>query len=144
MNMNKAFFLKTANRDPRWHVIDAAGKVVGRLATEIADKLRGKDEVFFTPHIDSGDYVVVVNAEKIVFTGDKMSDKEYVWYTGFMGGQKKATPLEKLRKDPEFIIRHAVKGMLPKNILADAQIKKLKIYVGSEHPHKAQVLGFVA
>lgn len=142
MDMNRAFFLKNEKRDPRWYLIDAKGKVVGRLATEIADKLRGKDEVFYTPHTDSGDYVVVINADKVVFTGDKMEDKEYVWYTGFMGGQKKATPKEKLQRDPAFIIRHAVKGMLPKNKLANAQIKKLKIYTGSEHPHAAQLTGF--
>lgn len=144
MDMNKAFFLKTAQRDPRWHLIDAAGKVVGRLATEIADKLRGKDEVFFTSHIDSGDYVVVINADKVVFTGDKMTDKEYVWYTGWMGGQKRMSAKEKMKREPRFVIEHAVKGMLPKNKLANNQIKKLKVYAGEEHPHAAQINGFAA
>lgn len=147
MDMNKTFFLPKEARKPQWIVIDAAGKdgkgeVVGRLATKIADILRGKDEVFFTPHTDSGDYVIVINAEKIVFTGDKMTDKKYVWYTGWMGGQKEATPREKMKRDVGFPLQHAVKGMLPKNKLSDAIIGKLKIYAGPHHPHTAQVNGF--
>lgn len=141
--MNRAFYLKTADCDPRWHLIDASGKVVGRLATEIADLLRGKGKVEYTPHADSGDYVVVTNIEKIQFTGDKMDDKEYVWYTGWMGGQKSATAAEKLKKDPAFLLEHAVKGMLQKeNRIARKQIKRLKVYVGNEHPHAAQISGF--
>jgi large subunit ribosomal protein L13 len=142
MDMNKAFFLKTKNRDPRWHVIDAAGKIVGRLATEVADKLRGKDEAYYTPHIDSGDYVVVINADKVVFTGDKMTDKQYVSYSGYIGGQKVISPKDKIVRHPGFIIEHAVKGMLPKTTLGKAQGKKLYVYVGPEHPHIAQVTGF--
>ena len=143
MDMNRAFFLKTEDRNPRWHQIDATGKVVGRLATQIANLLRGKGKVGYTPHADSGDYVVVINVEKIQFTGDKMSDKEYTWYTGWMGGQRSATAAEKLHKDPGFLLEHAVKGMLQKeNRIARQQIKRLKLYQGSEHPHAAQISGF--
>lgn len=141
--MNKAFFLKMEERSPRWHLLDATNKVVGRLATDIADLLRGKGKAEYTPHSDSGDYVVVINADKVVFTGDKMVDKEYLWYTGYMGGQKKATAEEKMAKDHEFVIHHAVKGMLQKeNRVARKQINRLKIYAGTEHPHAAQLAGF--
>ena len=143
MDMNRAFFEKTAERDPRWHLIDASGKVVGRLATEIANLLRGKGKPEYTPHNDSGDYVVVINAEKVVFTGDKLEDKEYIWHTGWMGGQKVATPKEKLQKDPAFLIMHAVKGMLQKeNRIARKQLTRLNVYAGSAHPHAAQLSGF--
>ena len=144
MDMNKTFFLKVEERNPRWHLIDADNKVVGRLATDIADLLRGKGKAEYTPHCDSGDYVVVINANKVAFTGDKMKDKEYLWYTGYMGGQKMATAEEKMKKDHEFVIHHAVKGMLQKeNRVARVQIKRLKIYAGTEHPHAAQINGFV-
>ena len=143
MDMNKAFFLRTEDRSPRWHLIDATDKVTGRLATIIADLLRGKGKVDYTPHADSGDYVVVINADKIALTGDKMADKEYVWYTGWMGGQKKATAAEKMKKDPSFVIMHAVKGMLQKEQrMARKQIKRLLVYAGSQHPHAAQISGF--
>lgn len=138
MDMNKAFFLKKEDRTPAWKVIDAEGQVVGRLATQIADMLRGKDKASYTQHTDSGDYIVVINAEKIIFTGDKMSQKEYKWYTGWIGGLKTLTAQQMLEKKPEEILRHAVKGMLPRNKMSDAHLRKLKIYVGSEHPHKAQ------
>lgn len=144
MDMNRTFFLKKELHVPRWHLIDATGKVVGRVASEIADKLRGKDEAYYTPHCDSGDYVVVINAEKAVLTGNKLKGKEYVWYTGWRGGQKSATAEQKVERDHEFLIRHAVKGMLPNNKLADRQINRLKIYVGAEHPHAAQIAGFPA
>ena len=139
MDMNKTFFLKTGGREKKWNVIDAEGKVLGRLATEIADQLRGKNMPTFTPHADSGDYVVVVNAEKIVLTGNKMRDKIYSRYTGWMGGLKEQTATEVMKKNPTFIIHTAVKGMLPKNKLSRQLIKKLKVYAGSEHPHIAQV-----
>lgn len=143
MDMNKAFYLKTEDRNPRWHLLDADGEVVGRFATKIADLLRGKGKVDYTPHTDSGDYVVVLNVEKIRFTGDKMEDKEYTWYTGWMGGQKSATAAEKLKKDPGFLLEHAVKGMLQKeNRIARKQIKRLKLFKGTEHPHAAQISGF--
>lgn len=139
MDMNSAFFLKNEARKPRWKLIDAKGKTVGRLATQIADMLRGKDKAEYTPHTDTGDYVVVINADKVVFTGDKWDDKEYDRYTGWMGGYKVILAKDVLKKHPERILEHAVKGMLPKNKLNRQIIKKLKIYAGSEHPHKAQV-----
>ncbi len=139
MNMNKSFRLKNEERQPQWRVIDAEGKVLGRLATHIADVIRGKDKPYYTPHTDSGDYVVVINADKIVLTGNKWEDKEYVRYSGWIGGRKVATAQEMKEKHPTHIIELAVKGMLPKNKLARQIIKKLKVYTGSEHPHKAQV-----
>ncbi len=138
-DMNKAFFLRKEDRDPKWHLIDAQGEVLGRLATKIADTLRGKDKAIFTPHTDCGDYVVVINAEKIKLTGDKWEGKEYVRYSGWMGGKKVTTAREMLKKHPEKIIQKAVKGMLPKNKLSEEIIKKLKIYTGSEHPHQGQL-----
>lgn len=139
MDMNKAFFKAKEARAPKWRLIDATGKVVGRLATEIADILRGKDKAEYTAHTDTGDYVVVVNAEKIVFTGSKMENKEYIWYTGYIGGQKSLTAEQMLERKPERILEHAVKGMLPKTKMGRAVIKKLKIYKGPEHPHQAQL-----
>jgi large subunit ribosomal protein L13 len=138
MNMNRVFFLKVEERDPQWHVIDAEGQVLGRLATQIAKILRGKDKAFFTPHTDSGDYVVVINAEKVVLTGNKMEAKTYDRYSGWIGGLHSETAKEILTKHPERLIEHAVKGMLPKNTLNSAVIKKLKVYAGTEHPHMAQ------
>ena len=137
--MNKSFCLKTEQRDPRWILIDAKDLVVGRLATRVADILRGKDEVFYTPHTDSGDYVVIINAEKLVFTGNKLEQKEYTRYTGWMGGQKTMTAKQMLARHPEDIITLAVKRMLPKNKLARQQIRRLKVYVGAQHPHIAQI-----
>ncbi len=138
MDMNRAFFLRKEDRDPRWRVIDAEGKVLGRLATEIAEILRGKDKAHYTPHTDAGDYVVVVNAEKIVLTGNKLEDKEYARYSGWMGGLKITTAEELLNKYPERLIEFAVKGMLPKNKLSRQIIGKLKVYAGPHHPHIAQ------
>lgn len=139
MKMNKIFFLRQEDQVPRWLVIDARDKVVGRLATEIADLLRGKGKPSFTPHADAGDYVVVINADKVVFTGDKMRDKEYVWYTGYIGGQKRLTAQQVMAKDPSRVITHAVKGMMGGTKLANAQLKKLRIYTGDQHPHHAQI-----
>ncbi len=139
MNMNKSFVLKKEERKPQWRLMDAEGKVLGRLATHIADVLRGKDKPYYTPHTDSGDYVVVINADKIVLTGNKWEDKEYVRYSGWFGGKKVATAQEMKEKHPTAIIELAVKGMLPKNKLNREIIKKLKVYTGTEHPHKAQI-----
>lgn len=139
MDMNTAFFLKNEARKPRWKLIDAKGKTVGRLATLIADMLRGKDKAQYTPHTDTGDYVVVINADQVVFTGNKWDDKIYDRYTGWMGGYKVVAAKDMLKKHPERILEAAVAGMLPKNKLNRQIIKKLKIYAGSEHPHKAQV-----
>lgn len=141
MDMNKVFFARKEDHKPRWRVIDAQGKIVGRLATEIADALRGKDKPEFTSHCDAGDYIVVVNADKIAFSSDKMNTKTYVWHTGWMGGQKSLTAAQMMEKDPTRIISYAVKGMLPKSRLGRAMFKKLKVYAGSEHPHAAQVAG---
>lgn len=138
-NLNRAFLLKNEQKAPKWRVIDAKGKIVGRLAVDIADMLRGKDRAHYTPHTDSGDYVVVINAEKVVFTGDKWEQKEYQWYTLYVGGQKSLTAEQMRKKHPDEIIRHAVKGMLAPNKISRAMLKKLKIYAGPEHPHKAQI-----
>lgn len=135
MDMNRVFYSKTEECKRKWHVVDATGLVIGRLATDVVALLRGKGNPDFTPHADTGDFVVVINADKAVFTGNKMADKEYVWYTGFRSGQKRATAREKSERDHEFLVRHAVKGMMPRNKMTDAQIKRLKIYKGSEHPH---------
>ncbi len=139
MDMNRAFFLRKEDTNPQWRVIDAQGKVLGRLATEIADILRGKDQATFTPHTDSGDYVVILNASKIVLTGNKWEDKEYITVSGWMGGKKVKSAQEVFDKDPARLIHLAVKRMLPKNILSRSIIKKLKIYADANHPHKAQV-----
>lgn len=138
MNMNKAFFLRKEDRDPQWILIDAEGQVLGRLATRIVDLLRGKGKPEYTPHTDCGDYVVVINADKVALTGNKWEDKEYIRHTMWMGG-KKVTKAKDLRtKHPTDLVKLAVKRMLPKNRLSRQIIDKLKIYVGSEHPHQAQ------
>ena len=138
-NMNRSFALRVEDRTPAWRKIDASGKILGRLETEIPLILRGKDKPGFTPHTDSGDYVVVVNAEKIKLTGKKMDQKVYKHYTLWIGGLKERTAKEIMAKDPSELIMLAVKRMLPKNRLSDAQLRKLKVYAGEEHPHIAQV-----
>ena len=135
--------MKTWNAKPsdvtqRWYVVDAEGKTLGRLATQIADTLRGKHKTQYTPHIDTGDFVVVVNAEKIGVTGKKLDDKIYYRHSGYPGGLRQRTLREQLQRRPTEVLRAAVKGMLPRNKLARAQIRKLKIYAGPEHPHQAQ------
>ena len=122
----------------KWYVVDASGKTLGRLCTEIANRLRGKHKPEFTPHVDTGDYVVVVNAEKIVVTGKKATDKLYHHHTGYPGGIKSISFDKLLVKAPEMIIEKAVKGMMPKNKLSRAMLSKLKVYAGNEHPHSAQ------
>lgn len=127
---------ETVKRD--WYVIDATDKVLGRLATEVAHRLRGKHKAEYTPHVDTGDYIVIVNADKIAVTGNKETDKMYHHHTGYIGGLKSIS-LQKLRaKAPEQIIETAVKGMLPKNPLGRAMFRKLKVYAGPEHGHAAQ------
>jgi large subunit ribosomal protein L13 len=134
----KTYMAKNETAEHNWYVVDAAGKTLGRLATMIASRLRGKHKPEFTTHVDTGDYIVVINAEKVVVTGNKTKDKVYEHYTGYPGGLK-STTFEKLQqKFPERIIEKAVKGMLPKNPLGYAMYKKLKVYAGSEHPHAAQ------
>ena len=135
--------MKTYNAKPgeierRWYVVDAEGKNLGRLATQIADTLRGKTKPQYTPHVDTGDFVVVVNAEKIAVTGKKLDEKVYYRHSGYPGGLKQRTLREQLERRPTEVLRMAVKGMLPKNRLAARQLTKLKIYAGPEHPHESQ------
>lgn len=127
---------ETVQRD--WFLVDAAGKTLGRLSTELARRLRGKHKPVYTPHVDTGDYLVVVNAEKIAVTGKKLDDKMYHHHTGYIGNLKSIALKDLLAKHPERVIEMAVKGMLPKNPLGRAMYKKLKVYGGSEHPHTAQ------
>lgn len=138
MYTQKSFVLKPADADKKWYLVDATDKVVGRLATEIANILRGKNSPKFTPYTDSGDYVIVVNAEKIKFTGNKLNDKKYHWHTNYVGGLKTRTAKEQLARHPELIIMDAVKGMLPKNTLGRKQLTKLKVFAGESHDHEAQ------
>ena len=121
-----------------WHVIDADGQVLGRLAARIAQIIQGKNKPTYTPHVDTGDFVIVVNAEKISVTGNKLADKKYYRHSGYPGGLKVRTLAEQLERRPEEVIRLAVKGMLPRNRLARKQLTKLKVYAGPEHPHVAQ------
>lgn len=121
-----------------WYVVDADGKTLGRLATEIASRLRGKHKPEYTPHVDTGDYIVVINAEKVAVTGAKRSDKTYYSHSGFPGGIKSITFDKLIEKKPEMIIESAVKGMLPKGPLGRAMFRKLKVYAGAEHNHQAQ------
>jgi large subunit ribosomal protein L13 len=134
----KTFVATPENRQRDWYLIDADGRTLGRLATQIADALRGKRKPEYTPHCDVGDFVVVVNAEKIRVTGDKLSKKVYYRHSGYPGGLRSRTLGEMLERRPEEVIRKAVKGMLPRNRLARQQLRKLKVYAGPEHPHAAQ------
>ena len=127
---------ETANKE--WFVVDAEGQTLGRMASKVAKVLRGKYKTNFTPHADCGDNVIIVNAGKIVMSGKKMSDRQIFSHTGYPGGQKRISPSEMLAKDETSVVRHAVKGMLPKNKLANQIIKKLKVYSGSLHPHIGQ------
>ena len=137
--MNKAFVLRKEDRAPQWQHIDVEGKVLGRVATQIADILRGKDKPYYTPNADCGDYVVITNAEKVVLTGDKWKSKMYVSYSGWMSGRKEQSAEQIRAKNPALIIEKAVARMLPKNKLNREVYKKLKVYAGTEHPHKAQL-----
>ena len=134
----KTYVAKPTDRERNWLVVDADGRTLGRLATQIADALRGKRKPTYTPHVDTGDFVVVVNAEKIHVTGNKLDQKRYYRHSGYPGGLRERTLREQLDRRPEEVLRKAVKGMLPKNKLAAAQLRKLKIYAGPEHPHEAQ------
>ena len=126
------------DRERVWYVVDAENKTLGRLATQIANVLRGKRKPTYTPHVDVGDFVIVVNAEKVAVTGDKREKKVYWRHSGYPGGIRSRTLGDMLEKRPEEVIRKAVKGMLPRNRLARAQLRKLKVYAGPEHPHQAQ------
>ena len=128
---------ETVKRD--WYVVDASNKTLGRLATELARRLKGKHKPIYTPHCDTGDYLVVINAEKVAVTGNKLDDKMYYRHSGYPGGLKSRPLREQLERQPTEVLRKAVKGMLPRNKLAARQLVKLKIYAGPEHPHEAQV-----
>ena len=134
----KTYSAKKGEITRDWYVVDAEGQTLGRLATRIADTLRGKGKAEYTPHVDTGDFVVVVNAEKIQVTGNKLDQKMYHRHSGYPGGLRSRTLREQLERRPTEVLRKAVKGMLPRNRLGRAQIGKLKIYVGPEHPHEAQ------
>ena len=137
--MGKTWNAKPGEVDRRWYVVDAEGQTLGRLATRIADTLRGKNKAQYTPHVDTGDFVVVVNAEKIAVTGKKLDEKLYHRHSGYPGGLRTRTLREQLDPcRPTEVLRKAVKGMLPRNRLSRAQLTKLKIYAGPEHPHEAQ------
>lgn len=134
----KTFSAKAHEVERDWYVVDADGKTLGRMATEIARRLRGKHKAEFTPHVDTGDYIVVINAEKVHVTGNKLTDKMYYRHTGYIGNLKEQNLETLLAEHPERAIEYAVKGMLPRNSLGRAVYRKLKVYAGSEHPHAAQ------
>lgn len=136
--MSKTFMANEQNLERKWYVVDATDVILGRLATEVASILRGKHKPTFTPHVDCGDYVIVVNAEKIAFTGDKFNTKMYYRHSGYPGGLTKRTAKELLDKFPERVVENAVKGMLPKNKLGRKMYGKLFVYSGPDHPHQAQ------
>lgn len=134
----KTYTAKAESLNKEWYIVDASGKILGRLASEIALRLRGKHKAIYTPHVDTGDFIVVVNAEKIMLTGKKLNDKIYYSYSGYPGGLRETSAGKILAEKPENLIRMAVAGMLPKNNLGRRMLKKLKVYAGSAHPHEAQ------
>lgn len=136
--MMKTTYAKQEEVIRDWYLVDAENKILGRLACEIAHRLRGKHKAIFAPYMDTGDFVIVVNAEKISLTGKKLTDKVYYHHTGYPGGIKAITAGKLLKEKPEEVLRTAVRGMLPKNTLGRAMLKKLKIYTGGDHPHEAQ------
>ena len=136
--MRTTFIAKTAEIERKWYVVDAEGCTLGRLASEVAKVLRGKNKPEYTPHVDTGDYIIVINADKVAVTGRKETDKLYYWHTGYVGGIKQATFKEMIARRPEAVIEIAVKGMLPKGPLGRAMFRKLKVYAGAEHQHAAQ------
>jgi large subunit ribosomal protein L13 len=136
--MKRTYQAKKEEIDAKWYVVDADGKVLGRLASKLASVLRGKNKPIFTPHVDTGDFVVVVNAKKVVLTGKKLLDKSYYHYTGYPGGIREMSAEKMMAKKPTEVLRIAVKGMLPKNTLGRQMLRKLKVYAGPEHPHAAQ------
>jgi large subunit ribosomal protein L13 len=138
MNARATVMAKSGEVERKWFVVDADGKTLGRLASEVAKILRGKNKPIYTPHVDTGDFVIVINAEKIALTGKKLDQKMYRRHSGYIGGMKEMSYRKLLADKPEFVIEKAVKGMLPHNILGRQMFKKLKVYKGSEHPHAAQ------
>jgi large subunit ribosomal protein L13 len=133
----KTFLAKKETTQPKWYLVDAEGQVLGRLAVKLANIIRGRNKATYTPHVDTGDYVVVVNAEKIVLTGRKEEKNEYMAFSGFVGGERYKSLRQMREKRPEFVIMHAVKGMLPKNRLAAKMLTKLRVFAGTKHPHEA-------
>jgi large subunit ribosomal protein L13 len=138
----KTYSLKKGEIDKAWHVLDASGQTLGRLSTEVAALLMGKHKPTYSPHLDMGDYVIVVNADKIRVTGKKLEDKIYYRHTGYVGGLKETTLADMLRRRPQQVVERAVKGMLPRNKLARHLLGHLKVYAGPNHPHQAQVRGY--
>ena len=136
--MSKSFMANAQNVERKWYVVDATDLVLGRLSTEVAAILRGKHKPTFTPHVDCGDYVIIVNAEKIAYTGNKVEDKIYYRHSGYSGGLKSRTLGRMLELQPEKVLEKSIKGMLPKNSLGQDMYRKLYVYSGSEHPHQAQ------
>lgn len=134
----KTFSAKKEDINPKWYIVDANGEILGRLASKIATIIRGKHKPTFTPHVDTGDYVIVINAEKVRLTGKKLKDKVYYHHTGFPGGIRKITAEKLLQKKPTEVLKKAIKGMLPKNSLGRQILKKAKIYASPDHPHSAQ------
>lgn len=134
----KTILAKKETVQPKWHLIDAEGQVLGRLAVKIANLVRGRHNPHYTPHVDTGDYVVVINAEKVVLTGKKEEQNKYMFFSGYVGGERYRKLSDVRKNKPEFIIQHAVKGMLPKNRLAVQMLKKLRVFAGPNHTHEAQ------
>ena len=134
----KSYMASPSTIEKKWYVVDAAGHTLGRLASEVASVLRGKNKPIYTPHIDTGDYVIIINADKIKVTGKKLDQKIYYHHSDYVGGMKETTLKDMLSKKPEFVTEHAVKGMLPKGPLGRQMLSKLHVYAGSEHPHEAQ------
>ena len=136
--MRTTFMANSGNITRKWYVVDAEGKTLGRLAAGVAEILRGKNKVTFTPHVDPGDYVIVINADKVVLTGKKEQTKVYFHYTGYVGGDRYMKAGDALQQKPVWVVEHAIRGMLPKNKLGDQMFRKLHVYAGAEHPHAAQ------
>lgn len=134
----KTFLAKKETVQPKWHIVDAEGQVLGRMAVKIANVLRGRHKVSYTPNVDTGDYVIVINAEKVVVTGKKEEQNRYMFFSGYVGGESYRSFSEQRERNPQFIITHSVKGMLPKNRLASQMLKKLRVFAGPEHTHEAQ------
>ena len=134
----KTFLAKKETVQPKWHLIDAEGQVLGRLAVKAANIIRGRNKATYTPHVDTGDFVVIINAEKVALTGKKDTTKKYMFFSGFVGGESYRKLSEQRERHPEFIIEHAVKGMLPKNRIAAKMLTKLRVFAGPKHSHEAQ------
>ncbi len=134
----KSFVAKPLELERKWYIVDAEGKTLGRLSSEIAKVLRGKHKPIYTPHVDCGDYVIVINADKVELTGKKLDQKKFRWHTGYIGHLRERSYRELMAKKPEFVVEQAIKGMLPKNSLGRDMFRKLKVYSGTEHGHEAQ------